>query len=273
MMKVSTPLFQLKVLINNKPIQEYRQQQNTFVEGRAGSEFSLELTNLTANRILVHPTVDGLSAMNGKKAKKDDSDQGYILAPYQTENLPGWRLDDEKVAQFFFAGKGSSYAEKTGHGENKGVIACAVWEPASPLGVTTTSWENNEEVVPSAFHVDSVSGDNVDPSYTHKGITRGVTYGAGRGGGMSVNCCATPQPEMSNLGTGFGEAVSHEVQTVHFTPATPQPATVAVIYYDDLKGLRARGLRIGRKRYNKPSLPNPFPKSDQGCTPPNGWRG
>jgi hypothetical protein len=69
MMKASSEVFRLQVLVNHKPIQEYRGPSNTtFVEGKEGSTFELELTNLTARRILVHPAVDGLSIMTGQSA-------------------------------------------------------------------------------------------------------------------------------------------------------------------------------------------------------------
>jgi hypothetical protein len=145
MMKYTSDLFQLKVLVNNKPVQEYHKGERTFVEGRQGSRFMLELTNLTHRRLLVHPTVDGLSVMTGKEASKNDNTEGYVLMPHQFLKIPGWRLDNDTVADFFFAGAGSSYAEKTGKPRNKGVIGCAVWEGKQieqPLCRSRSSWNS-----------------------------------------------------------------------------------------------------------------------------------
>ena len=65
MMKVSLPVVQVHVVIDNRPIQEYRDPKgNTFIEGRQGSNFELDMRNLTGRRLLVHPTVDGLSCMD-----------------------------------------------------------------------------------------------------------------------------------------------------------------------------------------------------------------
>jgi len=272
MMKTYAELFQLKILIDGKPIQEYHKDDRTFVEGRRGSNFALELTNLTARRICVHPTVDGLSAMNGKEASRLAND-GYVLYPFQKAVIPGWRLNDEEVARFFFAGDGKSYAEKTGKGLDKGVIACAVWEEKQAVRIEpemsfmVSDGPNAAGELNSTRYSEENTSGSMEwmPSEAHpksKSITRGRRS---RAGGMRVNCCST-----QNLGTGFGKREKHEVHTTTFDKATDEPAVVATIYYDDLKGLRAQGINIKRQK-RKNRLPDPFP-ADKGCTPPDGWR-
>jgi len=253
MMKMSIPVFQLKVVINEKPIQEYHKDELTFVEGRQGSNFELELRNLTPRRLLVHPTVDGLSAMNGKEASKNDSEHGYVLPPYCTTRIPGWRLSDKEVAAFFFAGEGKSYAEQKGGGRDKGVIACAVWEEKVP----------EYRIYSSHMDLNMCRGITPLPESATKGI-----------GGMSVNCCTGEEPtaaSVQNLGAGFGERTEHQVQSTTFEPATTEPTCIAVIYYDDLQGLKARGIKIQGFECGF-GLPNPFPKDrGEGCEPPCDW--
>jgi hypothetical protein len=264
MMKYTTDLFQLKVLVDDKPIQEYHKDGKTFVEGRQGSNFSLKLKNLTGRRILVHPTVDGLSAMTGKEASRRDSSHGYVLSAFEEATIPGWRLDDKEVAQFFFAGDGKSYAEKTGKGLDKGVVACAVWEekpydpPAFIYNLSSgrcggQSIGGGGDWEPSSLHAESYSkgGQQTNCSTRPKGITRSVAT--------------------SNLGAGFGEKTDHKVSTTSFTPETKEPVLIAAIYYDDKSGLRARGIRLSKKQRQPRTEPNPFPK-DTACAPPAGWR-
>ena len=265
MMKISAPLFQLRVGIPRSDklsdtVQEFHKDGLTFIEGRQGSRFELGLTNLTDRRILVHPTVDGLSAMTGKEASKNDSTHGYVLRPHETTFVPGWRLNDMEVAQFFFAGAGKSYAEEKGGGADKGVIACAVWEEIQlecriPKGILRGS-----SCVGRSLGAQSLNIPVADVG------AAGASY-----------CCNTERHSdeeltTGNLGTGFGESVEHEVQTTHFVAATSEPSCVAVIYYDDLKGLRARGIKISQEEKTVYSLPNPFPKDkDVGCEPPPNW--
>ena len=282
MIKIATDLFQLKILVKGKPVQEYHKNDRTFVEGRPGSNFSLMLKNLTNRRILVHATVDGLSVMTGKEASRLDNGRGYILHPYQEEAIPGWRLDDEAVARFFFAGDGDSYSEKTGKGLDKGVVACAVWEEKVVEQPTVTyrtkgiggyskgggrgcgqsiESESNYELSSARYSVESSSYNG--GQQTCSGSL-----------GQQVNC-AKPTRSVStqNLGTGFGDKTQHQVSKTTFTADTDEPAAIAVVYYDDYEGLRAQGIKLPKRIRPEPQLtrPNPFPK-DTNCIPPKGWR-
>lgn len=276
MMKVHCPILQLKVLVNGKYIQEYHKDQQTFVEGRKGSNFELSLNNLSGRRILVHPTVDGLSCMTGEEASRNDHDHGYVLQPYQEMKVPGWRLDNDSVARFFFAGEGKSYAEKTGRPLNKGVIAAAVWEEKrwywcsrDPIWFTNVSPPRQIKYTfgPSTNDADhSYSCFSVNEVKTSGNISRGMSAGEHR---RYSEYDATLQ----NLGTGFGKQADHQVYDTHFTPEQDEPNAIAVIYYDDYRGLQQRGIRVNRSimKNRKVNLPNPFPKSS-GCIPPDGWR-
>lgn len=297
MMKVSSEVFRLQVLVNGKAVQEYRGPgQNVFVEGRDGSKFELELTNLTPRRILVHPAVDGLSVMTGKPAAQNDSTDGYVLTPYQTMRVPGWRLDDKNVAQFFFAGQGNSYAEQTGQPLNKGVIACPVWEEKKddwlymypPIlrgnvgstggggsGTFTHSSTQPLNIAPQQVYTCQVGTSQagtlpvIPDSYT---VTSSLS--SSDASGLAQESISSERKcSVNNLGTGFGDKTKHEVVSVHFTPQD-QPTCTAIIYYDTVEGLRTRGIKIQEKSAKQaPRLPDPFPKTSPktGCTPPPGW--
>lgn len=266
-MKLTTDLIQLKVFVDDKSIQEYHKDSKTFVEGREGSKFALVIKNLTGRRLLVHPTVDGLSAMTGEEASKTDK-RGYILDPYAIVNVPGWRLDDESVAHFFFAGAGESYAEKTDKELNKGVIAAAVWEEVYKL-ITYWPYDFNDcwsQLDKRSFGYDANRADN--NSFGWSGSHTGsLSYSAS----YSASCPEQTLYECNNLGTGFGERTQHHVRRAEFEASTVEPIGTAVIYYDNLEGLRARGIKIRSKKKSN-GLPNPFPK-DKGCTPPADWQG
>lgn len=284
-MKVSTPLFQLKVRVSGKNIQEYHKDDLTFVEGKPGSQFELVIKNLSGERILCHPTVDGRSVMNGKQARKNDSSDGYVLNPYQETVIPGWRLNQEACAHFFFTGREEeTYGEQMGDsGNNKGVIACPVWQQEQSLRL-------NMDSSPFCLNFYDINGRGSEPApidrnseqkigsqtfgarelktvnRSGKGIKRKKLKIVCRGGGGGIRPAS-----VNNIGTGFGEQTQHNVHTVEFKPRTKEPIVVATVYYDDLNGLRARGLKIGKKKTTR-HLPDPFP-ADKACTPPAGWRG
>ena len=105
-MKVNS--YELKVLVKNREITEYTKDENTYIEGRAGSEFELKLVNNSNEAVLMIPSVDGLSIIDGTSA--DQNSKGYIVAANSSAIIPGWTLDDNTIAKFVFADKKKSYA-------------------------------------------------------------------------------------------------------------------------------------------------------------------
>lgn len=274
MMKCYSPQVQVKVTVAGKAIQEYHHEGNTYVEGREGSNFELEIKNLTNRRILVHPTIDGLSCMTGVEGDRNNSTHGYILGPWDEITVPGWRLNDAEVARFTFCGSGKSYAEKLGKGENKGVIACVVWEekPAYTytLNYPETKWSGN---VYGVYNTTGCAPKSVQ-SNPHGMLQDDLSAT------VYCNTCSEVHSrgvveetgKCFNLGTGFGKLAEYSVRSVYFNPEDSSTC-VAIIYYDNRDGLKKRGIKLGEKS-NKNNLPNPFPATKiTGCQPPKGWRG
>lgn len=270
MMKVSSPLIQLQVHVNGRPIQEYRGPDGqTYVEGREGSNFELEIKNLTNRRVLIHPTIDGLSCMTGKEGDRNDSSNGYVLGPWGSICVPGWRLNDSEVAKFLFSGAGKSYAEKIGKGKNKGVIACVVWEE-HPTFTYTINYPETKWSSQDVYGIYNTSGCTPRPIQSTTSQDTDVV--------LCCNTCSEVHdrgvPEVGtsfNLGTGFGKKSEHAVHSVYFNPEK-DPACVAIIYYDNRDGLKKRGIKLNEKE-NKTSLPDPFPATKiTGCQPPKGWK-
>ncbi len=124
---------ELQVFVRGKPVTEYRNQGKVFVEGREGSEFELRVKNNLGHRVLIVPSVDGLSVMDGQEASSQS--QGYVLNAYQEMPIPGWRLDNDGVAKFIFEDMKASYAEQVGKGANRGVIGLKVFAEKKPKWV------------------------------------------------------------------------------------------------------------------------------------------
>jgi len=127
----------IEVLVKGRPVREfYHHDGNTYIEGRKNSSFELRIRNDNSNRVLVVPSVDGLSVMDGKKA--DSKSNGYVINGFSSLTIPGWRLDNEEVAQFFFQGKkGKGYAAQMEEGGNEGVIGFMFFEEKALTSWTT----------------------------------------------------------------------------------------------------------------------------------------
>jgi hypothetical protein len=268
-------LLALTVQVNGHPLREYLHQGQFWIEGRKGSEFSLQLRNKSyMQRILVVASIDGLSIMDGKQAHFASS--GYVLEPRQTALIPGWRLNDLEAARFRFHKAAKSYAAKEGRPANIGVIGCAVFEefkePAYIMGLPDCNLHANVSYRTSPIANSPVSKECVFSSSTD------FLHGAQASSGTtcdwySISESAAAQPEVApSLGTEFGQKIQNPVANTAFNKTSNTPKEMHEIRYADREELRRRGIDITRKPIPAVQNPSAFP-GEQGCKPPAGWTG
>ncbi len=268
---------ELTVLVKGRPITEYQHAEHVFVEGRAGSEYELEVRNHTNQRIEAVLSVDGLSVIDGKLAGAHS--RGYLIGPRDVIRIPGWTLDASKVAKFAFAGKQASYAtQMTGDARNNGVIGvmayrekidympyifCSTGLHGIPI---SDSWNGSPGVSASTW--DSASR-GIAPTSSAK-MSRSMSSNSASAetktsGGMPHNVMA-----QQSLGTAFGESQTFTTSLVTFQRGGV--ICTMVIGYDEKRGLRSRGIAMPRKRHVVQTEPQAFPAM-AACQPPPGWRG
>jgi hypothetical protein len=112
-----------------RPLPAYVVGGRTFVAGQAGQRYSVTVENMTPFRIEVVASVDGLDVVNGREASL--SYRGYVVQPYATISIEGFRQSSETVAAFRFGSVASSYAQQsTGSARNVGVVGVALFGEA-----------------------------------------------------------------------------------------------------------------------------------------------
>ena len=228
-------MFTFEVLVKGRPVQEYLHEGITFIEGHRNSEYTLRVHNNARCRAVAVFSVDGLSVMTGKLASRSDS--GYVIGAYGSVEVPGWRLNNDEVAHFFFGSLPESYASQMDKPQNIGVIGASIYLEHIPKSLS--------------YHKlgDTLGGGSIRR-------TRGMTRGA------------------PSLGTGFGRRTEHQTHEVQFD-REDSPAAEMVIRYEDAAALRARGIDLqGAHKKNDAVLDaRPFPGDDHGVPSPPGWRG
>jgi hypothetical protein len=108
---------------NGSPLEALHVGDRTMVVGQAGQRYSIVLTNHTSHRFESVVTVDGLDVINGKAGTAEN--RGYVLLPFATLEIEGFRTSTAAVAAFRFAAVGESYAAQMGAARNVGVIGVA----------------------------------------------------------------------------------------------------------------------------------------------------
>lgn len=150
--------YEINVLINGKPAREFYHNNRFYVEGRDGSEYTIKLKNHGHKKAMVVLSVDGIEVLKGGQAK--DAESGYIVNPFSSIEIKGYRIDDNKVATFKFSDGTTSYAtqveqkfdpvkiEEVKKGEiapaqNNGVIGVRIWEEKDAKVIPTWKTTDN----------------------------------------------------------------------------------------------------------------------------------
>jgi hypothetical protein len=107
------------------PLATLRLGDRDYVVGRGGERYTIALTNRTGHAFEAVATVDGLDVISGKVGSL--ANRGYVLSPYATVSIDGFRQSQDAVAAFRFAKVADSYAAQTGRARNVGVIGVAIF--------------------------------------------------------------------------------------------------------------------------------------------------
>ncbi len=211
-----------------------------YVAGAPGAKYSILLNNKTGERALTVVSVDGINVITGDTATPAQS--GYVLDPWGSVGIDGWRKNMSEVAAFVFTALPESYAARTGRPGNVGVIGVAVfreYRPRVSLG----------HPVPLAGQ--GARGDEARESASGNSRDSAAAPASPSAGALSR---IMPKPE-EKLGTGHGEREASQASWTDFRRASSSPAEMIAVYYDSRANLIARGIIAPAPR----AEPNPFP--------------
>ncbi|MGI8895808.1 MAG: hypothetical protein ACR2HE_09185 [Casimicrobiaceae bacterium] len=231
----------------------YGKDGRNYVVGTPGHEYALRIRNTTGGRILVVTSVDGVNVVSGDTAAPGQS--GYVLSPWSSVEIAGWRKSLDRTAAFFFTEHDNSYAARTGRPHNVGVIGVAIFQEK----VRPIAWQPFErqriatEQAPSAAPA---------PSSESRADAAAAASGAMREERAVDDMAASPSRDAaktlsSRLGTGHGRSEHSRVSVVRFERATESPAETLSVQYDRRENLVALGV-LPSPRVARHS-PDPFP--------------
>ncbi|TXH73225.1 MAG: hypothetical protein E6Q88_05490 [Lysobacteraceae bacterium] len=227
---------------------EYRHRGRDWIPGSPGHRYSVRMTNTTGERVLVVLSVDGVNAISGETASAGQT--GYVLGPWQSTEITGWRKSMHDVAQFYFTDLPDSYAARTGRPDNVGVIGIAVFR---------------ERVQYSPYYEPGPPIAREDERYRDQaGRAEKRSASAPAAANEAAADSAYGGRAAQSIGTGHGSREWSPVSRTDFVRASRTPAQVLQLRYDDYDNLVAMGVMPrpyrwdGRRRGQPEAFPNGF---------------
>lgn len=266
-------MLNLEILVKNNPVQTYKGNNGlTYIEGRKNSEYTIRIRNNTSTKKKVVVSVDGLNVLNGEK----EWENGYVVDKWSTIDIPGWRIDNNKVSKFKFESLKKTYNQDDQ--SNVGVIGVMAFNEE-----VVNNWVYNGYPYWNKDFDDYWQTKKTYPSYPRTLKPMYIvepSFGTCNIGsvlcGSSASCntatSITNNVETdkltNNVGTGWGD--EKEFKTVEdYTKFNDISSETISIYYDDANGLKAYGIEV-KKTPTVRKKPEAFPGyKTLGCKPPS----
>jgi hypothetical protein len=127
----------------------------TYVAGEDGERYIIQIRNHTGNRVEAVATVDGLDVIDGRPGAF--TKRGYVVSPFATVEIEGFRRSAEEVASFRFGSVSESYAARKGDDRNVGVVGVAFFQESG------STWPWTDDEVDRRHEADPFPGRYADP--------------------------------------------------------------------------------------------------------------
>ncbi|EDM75301.1 hypothetical protein PPSIR1_26026 [Plesiocystis pacifica SIR-1] len=206
--------------------------------GFEGERYNLRITNHTPKRVEIVVTVDGRDVISGRLGDYVKQ-RGYVLDPFDSLVVEGYRQSLDSVAAFRFSALGDSYTARMGTPVHAGVIGVAAFQEyelphrrRKPLATVEGQPFPGEDAARPA------------PPSMIRGAGGRRKAEAKRSDAAASRGWAAPEDEAANeLGTEYGESQFSPVEEVSFKrKRRKHPDQLLVLRYDSMDGLRARGV-------------------------------
>lgn len=232
-----------------------------YFEAFRGRDYALRVRNRTGERVGVLISVDGLNVVNGERSRQNRDEAMYVLDPWETATIRGWRTSLDEVRRFVFVDEQRSYASRTGqaNGDMGWIRVLAFAERGAQVmtrprpvhdgyeGLGAREEKGRMEAAPNEA---PMAADRV----LRESATQSTEKSALRGG----------RADEAYPGTGWGERRADRVSETWFVAAA-RPADRLVFRYEYPSGLLALGIHPEGRRLEQRE------RGELGFAPPPKW--
>src|SRR5712691_10146021 len=93
--------FEVQILVEGRPLQEYYARGKSYVEAIEGAEYEVSIRNPMPFRVAVALSVDGLNTIDARRTTAWNASK-WVIEPYGTINVTGWQMSSERARRFYF---------------------------------------------------------------------------------------------------------------------------------------------------------------------------
>ena len=141
--RIPYPTFELEILVDGRPLTQYRSHGRPYVEALRGAEYEVRLRNSSPDRVAVALSVDGLNTIDALQTSAWNASK-WVVEPYQTITISGWQMSSQRARRFYFTNERDSYASKLGQRGDFGVISAVFFrERNRPVPIVRPSEEES----------------------------------------------------------------------------------------------------------------------------------
>jgi len=217
--------FEVQILVNGRPLEEYYARGKSYVEAIEGAEYEVRIRNPLPFRVAVALAVDGLNTIDARRTTAWNASK-WVIEPYGTINITGWQMSSERARRFYFTSERDSYGAKLGKTSNLGVVSAVFFHERRPIVAPATP-------APRPPYEEEGRRDNSPQAPTAGSRTEDSSKQ--RQGQIA------PVPDDEYAATGIGRSVRNDVQWINLELES-RPAAEVMIRYEYYSALVRLGI-------------------------------
>ena len=229
--------FDLEVLVDGVPLDEYNARGRRYVEAREGAEYQIRIRNPLGVRVAVALSVDGLNTIDARRTTAFGASK-WVIEPYGTITISGWQMSSARARRFYFTSERDSYGAKLGEAANLGTISAIFFREREPIAIVPQPRRSPED--------DTIRSER--KMNAPSAAARDRAAAAAGSAGSEANTYPAPSDEYA--ATGIGRNMRNDVYwvSVNLQPQPIAELTVRYEYHDALVRLGVLPVR----RYPQP---------------------
>jgi hypothetical protein len=212
---VFDPRFDVQILVNGRPLDEYHAHGKGYVEAIESAEYEVRIRNPLSYRVAVALSVDGLNTIDARRTTAWNASK-WVIEPYGTINISGWQMSSDRARRFYFTSERDSYGAKLGQTSNLGVIQAVIFRERRPVVVPVTP-------PPRSFPTHEEDSRRDNSSSAPSAGARDENSAKQRGG-------IAPLADDDYAATGIGRSVHNDVRWVNLDLESRPEAEVMIRY-------------------------------------------